>query len=102
MDREQAIEIAAQCWCDEKTKTLVMEPKLAEVIADKLMDVYEDNQFFFILNLLIDPETNEPRTVDDTKAELFHQLDEMIRTCDQEHCALLFPLLQEFKEKYNG
>ena len=28
--------IAAQCWCDERTKHLVMEPELAEVFTEKL------------------------------------------------------------------
>ena len=33
---EQMREIAAQCWCDERTKHIVMEPALAEVFAEKL------------------------------------------------------------------
>lgn len=31
-----AIEIAAQCWCEPTTRALVMQPQVAEVFADRL------------------------------------------------------------------
>lgn len=39
MTREEALQIAAGCWCTDATKNLVMQPELAEVFAMVLMDV---------------------------------------------------------------
>lgn len=33
---EQAREIAAQCWCDEETKTITFDPILAEAVARRI------------------------------------------------------------------
>ena len=35
-DIEMAREMAAQCWCDDETKHLVMEPALAEAVARRI------------------------------------------------------------------
>ena len=37
MTIERAREIAAQCWCDPRTETVVMNPALAEVFAEVLL-----------------------------------------------------------------
>jgi len=33
---DKAREIAAQCWCDDETKHIIMEPALAEAFAKRL------------------------------------------------------------------
>ena len=37
MTREDALGLAAQCWCTEKNKFTVMDTDLAEAFADMLM-----------------------------------------------------------------
>lgn len=36
MPSKEAMQIAAQCWCDPRTETRVMDPDLAQVFAEKL------------------------------------------------------------------
>ena len=33
-----AMELAAQCWCDEETKTIVMDSRLAIAFAKRLVE----------------------------------------------------------------
>ena len=32
----EALQMAAQCWCDDETKHIVMEPALAEAVARRI------------------------------------------------------------------
>ena len=41
MASQQALGLAAQMWCDDRTKATVMDPVLAEVFAEKI-DQYVD------------------------------------------------------------
>lgn len=34
--KDLALEVAAQCWCDEETQHIVMQPALAEAFAKRL------------------------------------------------------------------
>ena len=40
MEMSEAREIAAQCWCDERTSDRAMDAVLAEVFAEQLVSVY--------------------------------------------------------------
>ena len=54
MKREQAIEIAAQCWCDKRTEHMEMAPALVEVFADKLVEHTQTSTTNELLKLLTD------------------------------------------------
>jgi len=45
MASEQALGMAARCWCDDRTKKTVMDPVLAEVVAEKLDQFLEALQW---------------------------------------------------------
>ena len=45
MASEQALGIAARCWCDDRTKKTVMDSVLAEVIAEKIDQLLEALQW---------------------------------------------------------
>jgi len=40
MSLETARGLAAQAWCDPRTERIIMDPVLAEVIAEKLLYAY--------------------------------------------------------------
>jgi len=45
--------LAAQCWCDERVSDRIMDPELAEVIAEKLKAAYEmDSDFVQMARVL--------------------------------------------------
>jgi hypothetical protein len=50
--RANALELAAQCWCDPETEKLVMIPELAEAFAKRLVkrDVLLDMAWVIIAN----------------------------------------------------
>lgn len=41
--RDEAIAIAAQCWCDPRTSNVEMDTRLAEVFAERVEDLLREN-----------------------------------------------------------
>ncbi len=41
MASEEALQHAAQCWCDPRVKDRTMDPELAEVFAEKIDQLFE-------------------------------------------------------------